>query len=78
MLAAQKLRDSITLRDGRRLATLADVHQLMSELSDNRHADPHWRLTETMLASADDNPSRAALRSLHELLCRALAWERLI
>lgn len=78
MSATQKLRDSIMLRDGRRLATLADVQQLVSELPDKRHADPHWRLTETILTSADNNPSQAILRSLQELLCRALAWDHMI
>jgi hypothetical protein len=78
MFPAQKLRDSIMLRDGRRLATLADVQQLMSELPDDRHADPRWRLTETILASADSDPSRARLRSLEELLCRALAWDHML
>jgi hypothetical protein len=78
MFPTQTLRESISLRDGRRLATLADVQRLVSELPDDRHADPRWRLTETVLSSADAEPTLPTLRSLHELLCRALAWDRMI
>lgn len=72
------LRERITLKDGRRLARLSDVHEFVSELPAERASASHWKLTTTLLEAAASNSTHAALRSLHEQLIRALAYDRLI
>jgi hypothetical protein len=74
----QILRAPIMLKDGRRLARLTDVHEFISELPADRADAPHWRLTVTLLEAAAKDSTHAALRSLHEQLCRALAFDQMI
>lgn len=74
----QPLRERIALRDGRRLVRLNDVHELLGELPNGRASDGHWTLVQTLLEDAARDSSHAKLRALHEQLCRALAFDKMI
>jgi hypothetical protein len=74
----QLLRERIMLKDGRCLARLSDVHEFVSELPFERANAPHWKLVTTLLETAAYSSTHATLRSLHEQLIRALAYDRLI
>ena len=74
----QPLREPIKVKDGRRLAKLADVHEFLVELPNGRRGDGHWRLTERLLYEAAKDSSHARMRTLHEQLCRALAFDKMI
>lgn len=73
-----RLREPITLKDGRLMVKLADVHELISELPAGRAQSAHWRLTASILEDAAKDSSHAKLRSLHGQLIRALAFDRLL
>jgi hypothetical protein len=74
----RSLREPIKLKDGRRLAKLVDVHELLDELPAGRKQDGHWQLTEQLLDLAAKDSSHVRLKSLHEQLCRALAFDKMI
>jgi hypothetical protein len=73
----QKLPEKITLKDGRSLARLSDVHEFISELP-NGAQNGHWPSVVALLEAAAKDSSHANLRKVHEQLCRALAFDRRI
>src|SRR5262249_57588495 len=74
----QVVRERIALKDGRCLVRLNDVHEMIDEFPPGRATDGHWTMVKTLLEEAARNSSHAKLRALHEQLCRALAFDRMI
>ena len=74
----QRLREPITLKDGRLLARLSEVHEFIEGLPSARAKGGHWRLAASILEDAARDSSPANLRSLHGQLIRALAFDGLI
>jgi hypothetical protein len=79
MLWNQNIREPISLADGRRVATLADVRSLLCEMSDGlTPGEKRVPLMLQLLEKAKSNPSRETLRSLQELLWLTLSARALI
>jgi len=66
------------LKDGRRLATLTDVREIIFELTERSPADKRLETLALRLGSAKDDPTREAMRSLQQLLWLTLEAKGLI
>lgn len=67
----RKLEPPLTLKDGRKLVTLADAGLLIQSLPDGRSAEPVWQLTSDVLLSAASG-QESAVREINLQLIRAL------
>jgi hypothetical protein len=72
-----KLKSSIDINDGRRLATLGDARALILALPALRQADAHWRRTSGLLARAAKGKAVSS-GEVNAQLSRSLKAEGLI
>jgi hypothetical protein len=74
----RKFDQPIALKDGRKLATLADARRLMLSLPELRQRTHHWQHTADLLLKAASRDGRFALAQVRAQLPRALEAEGLI
>ncbi len=71
----KRLSSTITLRDGRKVVTLAEAVSLLSELPERRQRHPVWEKAMEMLLQASESGKAIDMRHATAQLVRALQVE---
>jgi hypothetical protein len=74
----RKFDEPIALKDGRKIATLADARRLMLSLPEIRLRSRHWQDAGELLLKAANSQGSFALARARAQLPRALQFEGLI
>jgi hypothetical protein len=74
----RKFAEPIALKDGHKLATLADAHRLIQSLPEPRLRTDHWQHMRDLLRKAATLEGAFALAQVYAQLPRALKSEGLI